>query len=250
GLLMLWRSKQVAAFLNRCMFPEHQPADSQKPSRILFALSLLVPWMVLLMVVEAGRPERYWWLWPFQTAAVVAAATYFADQLRLPRAAIVIGQICLAIVMLANPWVVAPIQAWARDGWSGHTTDDFEAIEFVGNQLRSEGKERAAVGYQIYFYGFEPNFHAVDAAYKVGAAYDMILKYKHGITNADQCAEGASSTDDYRIVQTQSLPPQSDDYFDQNPQNIFDVPLDENFHLLRQFGDFQVFARALKTSAK
>jgi hypothetical protein len=64
-----------------------------------------------------------------------------------------------------------------------------------------------------------------------------MLWYRHGIANTNQCAEGIAATDDYRIVQRR---PKTGP---EEPQQYFDVPLDERFRLLRRFSLYEVYKR-------
>jgi len=78
--------------------------------------------------------------------------------------------------------------------------------------------------------------------------------YRHGITNVDQCAEGISPTDEYRIVQVARNEVEVGDrpvswdsiggeVKTHNLDEYFSVPLDSEFVMLSEFGDFQVFRR-------
>jgi hypothetical protein len=71
----------------------------------------------------------------------------------------------------------------------------------------------------------------------VGAEFDYLFKHWHGVTNTDQCAEGLSPLDEYRIMQTKAQDGKG------TPRLYFDVPLSRNFKLMRQFGSYQVFKR-------
>ena len=78
------------------------------------------------------------------------------------------------------------------------------------------------------------DYHIVSPEYKVGAEFDVLFKYGHGIENTDTCAEGVSPRDDYRIVQTR--PMKAEDA----PRNYFDVPLENHFKLVREIGPYRV----------
>ena len=243
GAVLLWRKEQIARRLRqmtevRPVEPSHQPNV-----RRLFAICLLVPWIGLLTVVELGRPERYWWLWPFQTVAIVAAVTYLPDQLKWRKSVTLAGQAGLTILLLAHSWLIAPVQAWTRDGWSGPRAKIIEAVDYLAGDIRAEGRDKVAVGYQTITYGFVPKLNFVDPRYKVGADLDLYLKYRYGISNNDQCAEGFSADDEYRIVEARRTLYQPEDYFSIEPDEYFDVPVDPGFRPLQQFGNYQVFKR-------
>jgi hypothetical protein len=80
-------------------------------------------------------------------------------------------------------------------------------------------------------------YHIIDPHYKVGAEFDLLFQYMYGISNIGQCAEGISPSDEYRIVQIN--PEQSE----AAPRHYFNISMENNFRLLQQFENFQVFIR-------
>ena len=106
-------------------------------------------------------------------------------------------------------------------------------MDYIAAQLRAQGKQHAAVGYQVFFDRFMAEYHVNNPRFKVGAEFDLLLQFRHGITNTNQCAEGISPDDEYRIVQMH--PSQRLAYFT--------IPPDSRFRLLQQFGPYQVVTR-------
>jgi hypothetical protein len=246
AIALLILRNRLATLLNRpTMSAEaevHSPARSQNVA--LFALCLLVPWFIMLLVAEPGRPDRYWWLWPLQVVVLIAAVTYLPERLRLSSPLARIAQIGFTLLLLLHPALLSRVQAWLRTGWSGPTAKTVEVVDYVASQVRSEGKNSAAIGYQTFIYGFMAKSNVIDPRYKVGAGFDMLLKHRHGLLNTDRCAEGVSSDDEYRIVQIRpKQPDEPKDFFNDPPEEYFNVPLHGTFQLLRQFGDYQVFKR-------
>ena len=69
--------------------------------------------------------------------------------------------------------------------------------------MRASGRERAAIGYQIFVTPtWGSRFAAVDSRYKIGAEFDLLLRFRHGVVNTNQCAEGLSPNDEYRVIET------------------------------------------------
>ena len=243
GAVLLWRKEQIAGRLRQAA--RLQPAGpSQSPGvQTLFAVCLLAPWIGLLLVVEWARPERYWWLWPFQAAALAAAVTFLPDQLKWRRSAKLAAQAGLTVLLLTHSWLWAPIQGWATNGWSGPRAPIIEALDYIASEVRAEGRASVSVGYQTVFWGFVPRFNFVDSRYKVGAQSDLFLKYRYEIANTSQCAEGFSADDEYRIVEARRTVSPPQDYPGPGPDEYFDVLPDSRFRLLQEFGQYQVFER-------
>ena len=124
-----------------------------------------------------------------------------------------------------------------KDSWAGSDPEEIKVVDYLANQLRSEARDHAAIGYQLFIYGFMAKYNIIDPQYKVGAEFDFLFKYWHGIANTDRCAEGVTSADEYRIVQTR---PKTGE---EEPRQYFAVPLDQSFRLLRRFDLYQVFKR-------
>jgi hypothetical protein len=252
--LLLWK-RQLADLLRRVVVRQSETSgDVLDSNRTLFALALVVPWLVLVMVVEAGYAVRYFWLWPLQVILIAAAVTYVPERLGWPRPAAWVAQVAVTLILLTHPWVISPVQAWVRSGWSGPRANDIQAVDYIASELRAEGRTRAAIGYQTFMVGFMATMNTIDPRYKVGTELDLFLKHRYGITNSNQCAEGVSADDEYRIVQE---PPQQAGSPEVPPSwaplgsevksydlvEYFKVPLDPSFRLLRRFGQFQVFRR-------
>jgi hypothetical protein len=230
-------------------------SDGFRPRSAFFLLSLVVPWLVLMVVVEQGQFHRYFWLWPLQVVLLVASVTYIPDRLGWRRSIGSVGQVTVALMLLTHPWVISPVRAWAGSGWSGPETNDLRALDYIASQVHSEGKSTVAVGYQVSIVQFMAAMNVVDSRYKVGAELDRFLKYRHGISNVSQCAEGISPTDEYRVVQVArheveagarrvSWSPIGSEVKTRNLDEYFSVPPDPEFVMVGEFGDFRVFRRA------
>lgn len=206
------------------------------PMRLL-VISLVVPWFILVILAEPGKPERFWWLWPIQVILLTASLAYFLPRLPVPRPMVAAAQLVLAAVVVLNHSLVGRIESWRTDGWAGKDPQEVQVIDYVADQIRRDGKAKAAIGYQLYIYPFMAEYHITNPIYKVGAELELMLRYRHGIVNTDQCAEGVSPADEYRIVQRR--PKQGSE----EPRQIFDVPLDQRFRLLRHFDLYDVFKR-------
>jgi hypothetical protein len=192
--------------------------------------------MALLAVAEADRPERYFWLWPLQAVLLVAFFTNILPQWHVPSPALWLGLTLLIAAVCVNP-LRAHLGAWLREGWAGSDPEEVRVVDYVASQLQANGKDHAAIGYRTFIYEFMPQYNIVDPQYKVGAEFDLLFKYRHGITNADRCAEGLSPQDEFRIVQTRPKSGEGE------PRNYFDIPDENRFRLLRRFDLYDVFKR-------
>jgi len=213
-----------------------QNGEHANQVRVL-VLSLAIPWFILLLVAESGKPERFWWLWPLQAIFLAAFITWILPRLRISRPIIWISAISVLMLVLWNPFLLSRVNDWRQAGWAGMDAPAVQVVNYVTNELEAEGRKRAAIGYHFFIYQFMAASNITNPQYKVGNDFDLLFKYPYGISNMDQCAEGLSPSDEYRIVQTK---PRDESWA---PRLYFDVPLDADFTLLRQFGPYQVFKR-------
>jgi hypothetical protein len=207
--------------------------DGTSKTQVL-AICLLVPWLILLLVAEPGRSERFLWLWPLQVIVIAAAATHILSRLKLSPVAVLAVQILLVLVLISLS-VLPKADSWIRNGWSGQDAMEVQVADYVAEQIRATGGDSAAVGYHVFIYPWMALYNIINRDYKVGVEFDLWLKFRHGVVNTDSCAEGVSPTDEYRVVQ---VIPENDA---EAPREYFDTHLDKSFTLLRDFGAYQVF---------
>lgn len=204
----------------------------------VLGLSLLVPWLFLLLVAEPGRPERFGWLWPLQVVVLCGIVTHALEKVATSRAVVLAVRLSVVLLLVGGP-LQSRAGAWVRDGWAGFDAEEIRVVRYVAERLGEEGRAHAAIGYHMFTLHDHPaRWHVIDARYKVGIELDLLLKHQHGISNTTRCAEGVSPDDEYRIVQTRA------ERFWAANRHRFDVPLDETFRLLRRVGAYDVFARA------
>jgi 4-amino-4-deoxy-L-arabinose transferase-like glycosyltransferase len=233
--ILLWGGPWVLAATRRLLRRlgvEFQPTMEMR----LLVICLMVPWMILVILAEPGKPERFWWVWPIQVILLAASVAYFLPKFPVPRAIVATAQLAMALLVLLNSTLLRRIDSWRADGWDGKDPEQVQVIDYVAGQIRNEGKSEAAIGYQLLFYPFMAEYHVTNPVYRVGAELELMLRFRHDISNTDRCAEGISVSDEYRIVQ------RGPETGPEPPRHYFDVPLD-GFRLLRRFGVYEVFKR-------
>ena len=208
-------------------------SEEQARQRRLVVLALVVPWLLLFAAAESGISERFLWLWPLQALLLAAFFAVLLPRLGVARPVVWLAQALVIFVVLWNSFLVSRVDAWSTDGWSGRDASEVRVVDYLATDIGKEGRDRASIGYQLFIYPFMVNYHIVSSQYKVGAEFDVLFEYRHGIENTDTCAEGVSPRDDYLIVQT--LPMNAKDA----PRNYFDV-LENRFELVREIGPYRV----------
>ena len=197
--------------------------------------ALLVPWTALLVLVEPGRSDRFWWLWPLAAIFLAALVFHVVGTSTRARRAVAAGLTGLFVaVACVTPVTLSRLQSWRSDGWAGHDADAIRAIEDVASRVAP--RSEAYIGYHVHFFRGIPSLSKVEPRFKVGAELDLVLLLKHGVRNANECAEGFEPHDEYRIVDEPSRASPLGTY------RIAALP-DPTFRLVRRVVGTSVFAR-------
>ncbi len=179
--------------------------DSSAPSREslrVLAYAFLVPSLFLLLLADPSRERYFHWLWPLQCLFIAMFTLHVLPRLLAlgPGRA---GPALLAaalLVLVCWPPFLRTGRALAGDGFGGRESAMSRSLGLIAETLRAEGRDSAAIGYNITFPGYNIAYNVLDPRYKVGGALDFLLRRRHGIDNLDRCAEGVHPDDEFRIV--------------------------------------------------
>ncbi len=241
GLVLMAVRRPVVASIKRLpvnMGKSNLTKPRSENARLL-AVSLVIPWIMLLLLVEnTNHLVRLWWLWPLQVVFLSVPATYLSSRSGFARLSAGISSFILALLVIANPLLLSRVESWLVSGWSGDDAEEIKVVEYTAKRIILDGKNHAAIGYDIPMDLFYASFNAADRRYKVGANLDLLFKYRHGITNTDRCAEGFSPGDEYRIVQ-----PSNDAVSELKADDRFDIPHDPRMQMVHSFNSYQLLQR-------
>jgi hypothetical protein len=170
-------------------------------------LAVALPWLVMLLIAEPGRWARFWWLMAVQVIFLSTAVRSLAAHIptRIGRWACVGSAVAL---LWCNPLALDRLRDWAANGWPGAEAEQVQIVDRLAQTIRSTGRTSARVGYLSGLSSREYVRRIPDVRLKIGAEFDFLLAYRHGISNANRCLEGLSPTDDYRVVELLPSDPQ------------------------------------------
>jgi hypothetical protein len=109
-------------------------APDKKTEDTLLLLAFSLPWLILVLLAEPGRPERFWFIWPLQITIAVECLEWVSR--RLPRAGLAFSILALAagIALLpARLYADRVAAAWTQ-GYGGSDSDQWNVIEFLSRQ--------------------------------------------------------------------------------------------------------------------
>lgn len=220
--------------------------SADTPDARPLVVSLLVPWLVLMALVEPGREDRMWWLWSLQAIVLAAAAAVIPRHLGAPRPVAAALAVLLLVLTFGYSSAGVHWEDWRDWGWSGSDSEEMEVVDQIADQLRAAGRDRAAIGYRMSFTGGEASQFILDSRYKLGANWDFLFRRLRGVANEDQCPEGVSPRDEFRVVEIRTLedspayPPAVEE-----GRSYFPVPIPEGFEEIGRSkgGTYQVLRR-------
>ena len=241
GLVLMAVKRPVVACTKRLLanMEKSDLTKQRSENARLLAVSLVIPWIMLLLLIEnTNHLIRLWWLWPLQVVFLCVPATYLSSQSGFARLSAGIGSFILAFLLIANPLLLGRLESWLVSGWSGDDAEEIKVVDYTAKRIILDGKNHAAIGYDIPMELFNASFNASDRRYKVGADLDLLFKYRHGVINTDKCAEGFSPDDEYRIARSNNGAVTEHNYFYR-----FEIPHDPTFQMVHSFKSYRVLQR-------
>jgi hypothetical protein len=113
-------------------------------------IALVVPWLVLLLIAEWGREDRFMFLWPVQVIVLAFVGTMRARSTDAPRRARWLVPLVIVGGVLANQFLLSQLDAWRDDGWSGSDKVEFQVATYLAKLIRAESKDRAWIGRRLF----------------------------------------------------------------------------------------------------
>ena len=236
GIVLLTLRNSIGTSLKRLagVSRSNQERVYDSDQAALLGISLIVPWVILLAMVGVDQRYRFWWLWPLQIVIFASFVTYVYS--KVPRFVRLAAAIPLLFFFVSgNSLLRSRIRDWSRNGWSGTDAQEIKVVDYTASLIEPARKLHTSIGYHTYIDVFMATFNGADRRYKVGGEFDLLFKYRHGILNANHCAEGISAADEYRIVQTNrsaGIGTTSEDHID--------APVDAKFQTVATFGPYGV----------
>jgi hypothetical protein len=188
-----------------------------------------IPWVLLVILAERARPERFWWIWPLQAAIMVFAA-YQVIQIFYNKAWLKLAMTLLfGVLVFPLSFYQPSLRGWIEDGYGGEDNAQFQVVDFLHEKLESEGIDRVYLGYKLLdtYYGRE---QPADTRMRAGSWFDLILRIRWGIRNLNQNRDGIDDRDAWRILESE------------NPSLTIPSPW-EGFTAVEVFGPYVLFMR-------
>jgi hypothetical protein len=127
----IWLSVFTGWFL-AARAPDRRPDDA-----ILF-LALSLPWLVLVLLAEPGKPERFWFIWPLQVWVAVLGLRWVAERFR--RADLIHAALTVVFfaAVIPAPFYAQKISDALAHGYSGTDNDQWKVAEYLAGEAGAD----------------------------------------------------------------------------------------------------------------
>jgi len=166
-------------------------------------LVVWIPWLILVIVAERTRSERFFWIWSLQVAVLVFAVFQIIEAISnnvwLKRGAVLV----LAVSVFPLSFYLPSINGWIENGFSGKDNAQIQVVDYLHQELESEGQGTISLGYSLLtaFYG---QARPIDARMRNGSYFDLMLETRWGIRNLNQSPTGINNGDTWRILESET----------------------------------------------
>jgi hypothetical protein len=219
------------ACVERFFVPQATPEEARSLQIVFWCF--IGPWLGQSLV--AGLVKYCWWLWGLQVVMLGVGASHIPSRCGWPRWSVVLLESLAVLSVAFNVASIHRARAWQTDGYAGKVPTVVEAADSLASILNTANHSPAApIGYLLFFNGYELLGHDLDPRYKIGAPLDQYLSERYSIVNERKNAEGFSSADSYRIVETT---PRSSKW------HRFRFSDASDFDLVDEFGAYQLWKR-------
>ncbi len=162
-----------------------------------------IPWLLLVVLAERTRPERFWWIWPLQAAIMVLAAYQIIEIFSNKAWPKIAMTVALGVLVFPLSFYLPSLRGWIDNGYGGEDNAQFQLADYLHDQLESEGTDKIFLGYDLLstYYGDKlPE----DTRMRAGSWFDLILKTRWGIQNLNQDPAGMDNRDAWRILESEN----------------------------------------------
>jgi hypothetical protein len=113
-----------------------------RPERTVLLLVFSTLWILLMVMAEPGRPDRFWYMWPLQVMLAVLCLDWISRCLPRAGPAFAMLATAVAVAVLPGRLYADRVAAWAAEGYAGRDNDQWNVVLFLSEQAVS-GPDRS-----------------------------------------------------------------------------------------------------------
>jgi hypothetical protein len=171
----IWLAVCLGLFLS-VYVPDRNPDNA-----ILF-IAFSLPWVLLVILGEPGKPERFWYMWPVQVLGMVLFLRWLTG--RLPRAGLIYALLVaiLGVALFPFPFASERISAGWAHGYAGQDNDQWRVAEYLAAEAKSAGSDSLQVEYWL---ADTPSTMGTSGGERLSDWFDYLLLSPFGVHNLE-----------------------------------------------------------------
>jgi hypothetical protein len=177
---------------------------NRNPDNAILLIAFSLPWVLLVVLGEPGKPERFWFMWPLQVLIMILFLCWLVA--RLPRAKLiyVFLTVALGVALLPFPFYAQQVSDGWIHGYAGIDNDQWKVAEFLAGEAKTERVDSMRVEYWLADSNLPVN--PLYTGDHISDWFDYLLLYPFGVHNVGRIASGSAGTV-WEVVDVQvSLP--------------------------------------------
>jgi hypothetical protein len=168
-------------------------------------LIVWIPWLVLVIIAERTRSERFFWIWPFQVATMVFGAWGILEAISKKAQWKIAAVLGLAVLVFPLSFYLPHINGWIAGGYSGTDNPQIQVVDYIHHELAANGDKQVAIGYDYLSSSGGGPVQPQDTRMRYGSWFDLLLEARWGIRNLNQNPAGLADGDAWRVLEMETL---------------------------------------------
>jgi hypothetical protein len=146
---------------------------------------------LLLVVSEIERSWRFWWFWPLQCIAIVAAVEALIRSWKPPRWISIAVWIIAIGLFLPYRYIGGRLEGILQNGYAGRESGQIQAVQWIAAEARKEPDTPISIGVMRY--------HGEGDITLAWGWLEFGLKYLFPVTNVETA--DPLPGDDFRVME-------------------------------------------------
>ncbi len=196
----IWLAVCLGLYLSEYV-PDHNPDNA-----ILF-IAFSLPWILLVILAEPGRPDRFWYMWPLQVLVMVLFLRWLVEKFNRARPVFWILVVALGVALLPLPFDTERVSNGLANGYAGNDSDQWKVVEFMAEKAATETGRSLSIKYWLADSSVPVN--PLKPGYRFKDWFDYLLYAEFGVKNLGKASMGNPVGGTWEVVDNRIGPPDS-----------------------------------------
>jgi hypothetical protein len=170
----------------------------RNPDNVILFTVFSLPWTILLILGEPGRPERFWYMWPMQVVVMILFLYWMSERLRRGHLVFWILTALLGLALLPLPFIREHLSNIRDNGFAGSDNNQWKVMEFLAEQASFAPDK--ILGVEYWLAAWATPVDPLDQGYQIRDWFDYLLLSQYGIRNAGPGCRFSSGCETWGVV--------------------------------------------------